>query len=594
MPELVAGSNITLTPNTTTNTLTVAAAAGGGGSAAEIDTRSALAALAIPAAGTARFLTEAGRSGWFVFDSSNLSTKVTGDPNQGVHVAPSAASSGSSGAWVRRFSGAHDVKWFGATGDGTTNDGAAFLAAIAYLKSVALAAGTWGYSSGSPELFIPKGHYYLGTNTLDLTSTIILTGESGTEASGPATLLRWALNADGIRVQAGNTTGATGTQTETGLGGDGSIIRNLFLHGGYAGGADGEYHAVRLRSRATLRDLFIAHWQGDGIYSVCSAGSGGTEEGNANNIEATRIFMEDLRTGVYVDGADVNAGVFTSIDVKNCRAYGIWDSSFLANTHLGHHVGSSGIAPYRSDSAGNRSPWVGCYSEGGQPASEMYAPAVVMGGLHGADFSSDSTALLIGCQTGLAINTVGYEKSIFDQTRIRSQVASNTLALHNPQGTPAMAAGIATTLLFEEGYESGGVTPAKLASLYTYSTTASAATAETIMVLALRTFAGGGAVTDRFVWDGSNLVYRPATDNTTDTGTTGTRWKNIYGYTIDAKTQFNINGTKVIGSRITGWAAATNTKSKATFDTTTVTLPQLASRVGQLIDDLMTHGVIGT
>jgi hypothetical protein len=55
-----------------------------------------------------------------------------------------------------------------------------------------------------------------------------------------------------------------------------------------------------------------------------------------------------------------------------------------------------------------------------------------------------------------------------------------------------------------------------------------------------------------------------------------------------------VNGVQVVTARITGWAAATNTKSKATFDTTTVTTAQLAARLGQLIDDLMTHGLIGT
>lgn len=56
---------------------------------------------------------------------------------------------------------------------------------------------------------------------------------------------------------------------------------------------------------------------------------------------------------------------------------------------------------------------------------------------------------------------------------------------------------------------------------------------------------------------------------------------------------FHIGTTPVLGARITGWGAATNTTSRATFDTTTVTLPQLASRVGALINDLRTHGMIG-
>jgi hypothetical protein len=63
--------------------------------------------------------------------------------------------------------------------------------------------------------------------------------------------------------------------------------------------------------------------------------------------------------------------------------------------------------------------------------------------------------------------------------------------------------------------------------------------------------------------------------------------------TINMDNSLYKDGTQVVGGRVTGWAAATNTKSRATFDTTTVTLPQLAARVGQLIDDLTTHGLIG-
>lgn len=62
---------------------------------------------------------------------------------------------------------------------------------------------------------------------------------------------------------------------------------------------------------------------------------------------------------------------------------------------------------------------------------------------------------------------------------------------------------------------------------------------------------------------------------------------------VNAKTSYSVNGLQVLGARITGWAAATGTKSKATFDTTTVNLPQLAARFGQALDDLMTHGAFG-
>lgn len=54
-----------------------------------------------------------------------------------------------------------------------------------------------------------------------------------------------------------------------------------------------------------------------------------------------------------------------------------------------------------------------------------------------------------------------------------------------------------------------------------------------------------------------------------------------------------INGTQVVGPRRTGWVMPTGTASRATFATSTVTLPELAGRVMALIADLRTHGLIG-
>lgn len=61
-------------------------------------------------------------------------------------------------------------------------------------------------------------------------------------------------------------------------------------------------------------------------------------------------------------------------------------------------------------------------------------------------------------------------------------------------------------------------------------------------------------------------------------------------------TAVNISNLQVIGSRKTGWSAATGTATRTTFDTETVTLVELARRVKALIDDLHStagHGLIG-
>ena len=58
--------------------------------------------------------------------------------------------------------------------------------------------------------------------------------------------------------------------------------------------------------------------------------------------------------------------------------------------------------------------------------------------------------------------------------------------------------------------------------------------------------------------------------------------------------EFFSNGSHVVRSRKTGWGVPTGTASRSAFDTTTVTTAQLAARVKALLDDLSSHGLIGT
>lgn len=55
----------------------------------------------------------------------------------------------------------------------------------------------------------------------------------------------------------------------------------------------------------------------------------------------------------------------------------------------------------------------------------------------------------------------------------------------------------------------------------------------------------------------------------------------------------SVGANQVLGARITGWGAASNTLSRAAFDTSTVTTADIAKIVGALVTDLRTHGLIG-
>jgi hypothetical protein len=57
---------------------------------------------------------------------------------------------------------------------------------------------------------------------------------------------------------------------------------------------------------------------------------------------------------------------------------------------------------------------------------------------------------------------------------------------------------------------------------------------------------------------------------------------------------YRVDGVKVVGNRVTGWAVASGSASRTSFDTATVTVSQLAQRLKALIDDLIAHGLIGS
>lgn len=125
-----------------------------------VTTRTALAALDTTTV-TSAFLTEAGREGSFVWKLGDFSALITGDVQQGIYVKATAVLA-SVGSWVRvRTDGVYNVKWFGATGDGVTNDYTAIQAAITLA----------GLSAGG-DVLIPQGGYLVNTG---LTITTPLT-----------------------------------------------------------------------------------------------------------------------------------------------------------------------------------------------------------------------------------------------------------------------------------------------------------------------------------------------------------------------------------------------------------------------------------
>ena len=87
------------------------------------------------------------------------------------------------------------------------------------------------------------------------------------------------------------------------------------------------------------------------------------------------------------------------------------------------------------------------------------------------------------------------------------------------------------------------------------------------------------------------LFGRTLIGGTTDDGVNKLRVSG--GVTVDTGNSYKVNNVAVVGATKTGWTAATGTSTRTTFATTTVTTEQLAQRLKALIDDLISHGLIG-
>ncbi|NUR45274.1 MAG: hypothetical protein HOP91_03820 [Sphingomonas sp.] len=317
--------------------------AGGSRAPAAMADRAALGAYS---ATTTAYLREAGREGMFVWDGSDRSASVSADSRQGLCVAGAADPTGKSGAWVRKYPSGVNVKWFGATGDGVTDDSSAFVAAVAALK--AQAANYGNHYGGSAKLFIPAGHYFLGSTPLDINHTLIIEGEgSGQQGIGArgCTRLRWTAGSSGIRAQFPFTSATSAVDGAAHDGSGGITLKHLCLEGGYAG-TEGDFHGLVVRKTVFCEDLYIINWQGEGVQAWAGTVNGfGVVSGDASCSRFVGVKCENNRGGFDIRGSDANV-----ITLINCQAYTNRQFGYLdengsgSNSVSGMHCAGNGIA----------------------------------------------------------------------------------------------------------------------------------------------------------------------------------------------------------------------------------------------------------
>jgi hypothetical protein len=253
-------------------------------------------------------------------------------------------------------------------------------------------------ANGDGEIILPRGTLRFH-QTVHVKPRIHLIGQGGGQEGTKVTKLIFAPDTTGFVIHRSNT-GAKGIEAPGGAA-DGSIIEGVHIQGSGNVG-DG----IWLRARATIRQTTIDGFGGNCVKIYAAAVT--TDPfamGNANNWIIDSVRLTRCKNGLSIDGPDVNAGTSTAVDASHNREYGILDSSFLGNTHIGSHAEANGLGPYKTDDPNARIVFVGCYSEGGQPPASLVRPTLVLGGLHGAGITGTAQIIGQGEQTGFAISS---------------------------------------------------------------------------------------------------------------------------------------------------------------------------------------------
>lgn len=251
------------------------------------------------------------------------------------------------GRWRRLSDGTRNVRWFG-TGNGGYWD-REFAATIA---SVGPSDGIT--KSPQTRVFVPPDSYSFA-RTFVVNREVYLLGATGAGFFGTSELV-FDAGVDGITLAAVDL-----GVLENGRA-DFSIIENLSVR---AASQAGVAHGIVVRVRATLRDLYVTNFAGDGVNIVAS-----NPTANANLFVLSRIRVDHCGgNGVTIDGADCNAGTIQQCDFSVNGGFGAYENSFLGNLYVMCHFQGNRRGSVFCNKGASTNVWLNCYAEGDQPSA---------------------------------------------------------------------------------------------------------------------------------------------------------------------------------------------------------------------------------
>ncbi|HEX3555979.1 MAG TPA: right-handed parallel beta-helix repeat-containing protein [Thermoanaerobaculia bacterium] len=158
-------------------------------------------------------------------------------------------------------------------------------------------------------------------------------------------------------------------------------------------------HAIDMRRTATVRDVVIREWSGDGIH-IEPQGVGA----NSNNwrVEDCLIVM-CTGDGLFVKGKDANAGLASGCSITDCSGDQVHEESDLGNTYVSVHMNGGQVSSSAVVALGTgASVFVGCYVEDGM-VNRIDGPSLVLGGQMAAHTTAATGGVLQGGGGGIPV-----------------------------------------------------------------------------------------------------------------------------------------------------------------------------------------------
>jgi hypothetical protein len=295
-----------------------------------------------------------------VFDASDLSAEVEADPAQAIFVPPTSDTSGGSGAWKRRFSGAKDARWFGAVADGVTDN--------------AVPLQRW-LDHGGP-LTLSEGEYY-SADSLIVRNQVNIDGAgygfdartAGGYAAMPGTKIRFA-EGKGMIVYGQTTHDDTSdVNGNPGLyftqeGGRYSSFRNIALIGANAGA---EVAGFESRTRVFLENIHCIEFTGVGFDIQGSADIDDVSSDYGNpSLSTLRACRADGNGshGFHIRGRDASVVGLYDCDSVNNGGWGIWDQSLVGGHYANCHIATNTLGSVKCLNVIGNVAFLNCYVEG--------------------------------------------------------------------------------------------------------------------------------------------------------------------------------------------------------------------------------------